>query len=292
MTNAGIRMTIGLLLACQLLSGCSKAPAKDGRIMARAGNNYITVSDFNDRIASMPPYYREAIEKNKRRYLDEMIAEKLFYEEAVRRGLNNDAEVLELIKEARKKIIIAKFMQSEVEDRAVVSEEDSKRFYELHKDELKTPEIFRASHILVPTEADASAALDALSKGASFEELARTRSIDPTASRGGDIGYFRAGQLIADFEKVCTKLEVGQLSGVVHTQFGYHIIKLTERNPPGIESYENAKAAIEAQLKKGKRRVVFEEMLADLKNKYGVEIHEAVLKSLEVPGAASPEEKL
>ena len=247
------------------------------------GNNYITVSDLNARVSKMPSYYRQAVEKNKKRYLEEMVAEELFYDEAIRDGINKDEEVKELVKEATKKIIIAKFIKTEVDDKAAVSEDDLKRFYELHKAEFKTPEIWRASHILVATDVEARDVLDQLAKGASFEELAKMRSMDATASRGGDIGYFKQGQPIPDFEKVTMALEVGQVSGVVHTQFGYHIIKLTDKKAAGSDSYENARPAIEAELKKGKRRVMFEELLAKLKEKYGVEIHEPVLKSLDAP---------
>ena len=158
-----------------------------------------------------------------------------------------------------------------------------KKFYDEHKDEFKTPEMWRASHILVADEKEAKAMLDELAKGAKFEDLARAHSIDATASRGGDVGYFRAGQLIPDFEKACLKLDVGQTSGIVQTQFGYHIIKLTDKKEPGVKSYEEAKRAIEAELKKKKRSELFNALVLRLKNKYGVEVNENVFEKAVPP---------
>jgi peptidyl-prolyl cis-trans isomerase C len=278
--NRHLHIIAVLILGC-FLAGCAKKPSSDDKILARAGNDFITLSEFKTRIARMPSYFQDAVSKNKKRYLDEMIAEKLFYEEALRKGVNRDKEVAEILNEAKKKIVIAKFIKQEVEDKAVVREEDIKKFYGEHKDEFKTPEMWRASHILVATEAEAKGILDALAAGAKFEDLAKQKSMDVTASRGGDIGYFRVGQLVPEFEKACIKLNVGQLSDIVKTKFGYHIIKLTDKKAQGAESYENARTAVENELKKAKRRVLFDELLARLKAKYGIEIHEEVMKTLE-----------
>ena len=279
-----------LLLTCVVqifvfsIDGCAKRPSPEDKVLAKVSNKVITVKDFKSRIAKLPSYYQGIVDKNKKGYLDETIMEMLLYEDAIRKGLDKDKEVRDVVSEARKKILIAKLIKNEVEDKANVSEDEMKRFYELHKAEFKSPELWRASHILVATEKEAKDILDELSKGASFEELAKARSMDATASRGGDVGYFRAGQLVPDFEKACLKLDVGQLSDVVHTQFGYHVIKLTDKKEPAIENYEKAKKAIEAELKKQKRRELFDKLVFNLKEKYGVEIKEDVFKNLDAAG--------
>ena len=231
----------------------------------------------------MPAYYQNIASKNPKRYIEDIIVEMLCYEEGVRKGIDRDKEVKEVVNEAKKKIVMAKLIKNEVEDKIVVTEDEMKKFYDEHKDEFKTPEMWRASHILVADEKEAKAMLDELAKGAKFEDLARAHSIDATASRGGDVGYFRAGQLIPDFEKACLKLDVGQTSGIVQTQFGYHIIKLTDKKEPGVKSYEEAKRAIEAELKKKKRSELFNALVLRLKNKYGVEVNENVFEKAVPP---------
>lgn len=275
---------IGLIIFMVIFAiaaGCARKAPDDDNVLAQVSNRFITLGDFKKKIARLPAYYQNVVEKNKKRYLDEVIMEALMYEEALRKGLEKDKEVKEVVNEARKKILIAKLVKNEVEDNVKVTEDELKSFYESHKDEFKSPPMWRASHILVSDEQEAKEILSELAKGANFEELAKARSMDATASRGGDVGYFRAGQLVPEFEKACLDLKVGEMSGIVHTQFGYHIIKLTDRNEEGVESYEKAKRKIESDLKKKKRSELFDKLVADLKEKYGVKIKEDVFKTLD-----------
>ncbi|MFH0764446.1 MAG: peptidyl-prolyl cis-trans isomerase [Candidatus Omnitrophota bacterium] len=262
------------------LYACAKKPSGDDRVLARVSNKFITVKDFKARIAKIPPYYRNIVEKDKKKYLDEVMIQMLCYEEAVREGIGRDKEIQEVINEARKKILIAKLIKDEVEDRMSVSEDEIRNFFETHRDEFKAPELWRASHILVNDEKEASGLADELARGASFEDLARKHSTDATASRGGDVGYFRRGQVVPDFEKACIKLNVGETSPIIRTQFGYHIIKLTDRKDPGLQNYEEAKGSIENELKRKKRSDLFNKLVLKLKSKYGVEVKEDVFNSL------------
>jgi peptidyl-prolyl cis-trans isomerase C len=88
---------------------------------------------------------------------------------------------------------------------------------------------WRASHILVKDRALAQELLIRLKKGANFETLAREFSTCPSKSKGGDLGWFGPGQMVAPFENAVKRLGIGSLSDVVSTQFGYHVIKLTGR---------------------------------------------------------------
>lgn len=263
-------------------SGCGNKPSGDDRVLAKVSNRFVTLKEFKSRIAKMPSYYQNIVEKNRKRYLDELIVEMLFYEEAIRDGLDRDKEVQDVINEAKKKILIAKLIKNEVEDKIKISDQEMEQFYENNKDKFQSPPMRRASHILVATEKDARDVLDELSKGAKFEDLAMARSMDATASRGGDVGYFRSGQVVPEFEKVCLKLNVGEVSDVVHTQFGYHVIKLTDIKEAASEDYEEVKGTIEGELKKQKRRELFDKLVLNLKGKYGVEIKEDVFETLDI----------
>lgn len=266
-----------------LASGCAKKPSSDTIVLAKISNSTITLGEFNAKIAKLPSYYQRVIVQNKMRYLEEMIAEKLFYEDAVRKGLNNDKEVAEIVKDAKKRFVIAKLIKNEIDDKTTVSEDEIKAFYEANKDTMKTPEMWRASHILVPTEEEAKDIQQQLASGAKFEDLAKARSKDATASRGGDVGYFRTGQLVPDFENVAIKLNVGQTSDIVHTKFGYHIIRLTDKKEPGIQSYEKAKPVIENELKKKKKVQMFERFILELKKKYGVVVNDSAINAIAAP---------
>ena len=271
-------LSAGLVL---FVSACAKKTSDDDRVLIKVSNRFVTVGEFKSKIAKMPAYYQSVVEKNKKRYMEELILEMLLYEEAVRQGVDRGKDIQEIINEAKKKIVVAKLIKNEVDDKVSMSEDEMKKFYELNKDQFKAPEMWRASHILVSDEAQARSIQNELAKGANFEELARSKSTDATASRGGDIGYFRLGQVVPDFENACAKLSIGQTSDIVHTQFGYHIIKLTDKKQGGIQGYEESKRLIESVLRRKKRTELFNSLVANLKSKYNVKVEEDVFESLE-----------
>jgi len=86
-----------------------------------------------------------------------------------------------------------------------------------------------ARHILVPTEEEALDLKRQLDEGADFGELAQQHSQCPSGQRGGDLGEFRPGQMVREFNDVCFNEAVGEIHGPVKTQFGYHLIQVTKR---------------------------------------------------------------
>jgi peptidyl-prolyl cis-trans isomerase C len=268
-----------LIASC--LAGCSSKPAGQDKILVTVGNKFITLGDYKQKLARLPTYYQGIAERNKKSLLDDMIMESLLLEDAVRKGVDKDKEVRDILEEAKKKIIMAKFMKTEVDDKIKISEEDLKKYYELHKEEYKKPEMWRASHILVSSEADAKGVIAELSAGKKFPDIAKERSIDATAARGGDVGYFRKGQVLPEFENACAALEVGQTSPVVHTQFGYHVIKLTDRKPESQMSFEEAKPMVDNDLRVNKRAELFSKLVADLKNRYRVNMEDDAMKAID-----------
>ena len=273
-----------LILSSLFLNGCEPRSSGQDKVLATVGNKFITLHDFRQKLSRLPSYYQGMAEKNKKTLFDDMIVESLFLEDAMRKGIDRDREVRDIINEARKKIIIAKFVKTEVDDKIKVSEEEMKKYYEEHKDEFKKPEMWRASHILVASEGEAKDVQAALAGGKNFQELAGEKSIDATASRGGDVGYFRKGQVVPEFESACFALKVGDISPIVHTQFGYHIIKLTDKKPETVRSFEEAKPILENELKIKKRNDLFDKLVIDLKDKYRVRVEDDAIKAIESAG--------
>lgn len=145
-----------------------------------------------------------------------------------------------------------------------LAEADAKEYYDGHQDEFRQEEQVRARHILIRLAEDAddagkaearTRADDALAKikgGADFATLATEASEDSSASRGGDLGVFRRGLMVPEFEAAAFALEPGQVSEVVETQFGFHIIKVEEKIPAGMRPFEDARLQIEAKLRSQK----------------------------------------
>ncbi|WP_347861241.1 peptidylprolyl isomerase [Salimicrobium sp. PL1-032A] len=124
-----------------------------------------------------------------------------------------------------------------------ISEEEMKDYYERMQTEVQ------ASHILVEDEETANKVLDELNNGAEFGSLASEYSTDGSAQQGGKLGYFGPGEMAQEFEATAYDLEVDEVSEPVQTQFGYHIIKVTDkREAEDVKSYEEAKAEIKRTL--------------------------------------------
>lgn len=267
------------LLIIAAISGCGDAKSKP---LANVDGKVVTVGDFEKRLAKLPPYYRTIASQRKKDFLEDLIAEQLLYGEAKRRGLNRDGEVKELINEARKKILVAKLIEIETGKKSPAREDEVKAYYETHKDEFVTPIRLRASHILIHTESEAKEILQKLGAGVDFAQLAREYSKDPSKEKGGDIGYFSRGQLIPEFENVCFSLEVGEVSDIVKTQLGYHIIKLTEKKEPATKELSEVRSEIEKNLRDQTERESFEKLVKGLRAKSHVKINEGLLKDVEV----------
>jgi peptidyl-prolyl cis-trans isomerase C len=101
-----------------------------------------------------------------------------------------------------------------------------------------------ARHILVPTEDEAKAIEAELKKGADFATLAKEKSKDPGAADGGDLGYFTKDQMVAEFSDVAFKLDKGQVSDPVKTQFGWHIIKVEDKRTKPTPTFDEVKSQI------------------------------------------------
>ena len=210
------------------LAGCTGKGGK--QVLARIDQkDVITVQDFTDRISKLPQRYQDLANSNKRQFLDELIVDVLLYNEAERKGLERDPEVNKIFEEAKRKILIARLLKDEIDDEVTVTDVEIQDYYNASRDKFMMPEVLRASHILVKTKKEADDILVELSNGRSFEDLARSRSVDPTAKVGGDIGYFTRQQLVPEIEEAAFKMNEGEISGVIKTKFGYHVVKLTEK---------------------------------------------------------------
>jgi peptidyl-prolyl cis-trans isomerase C len=166
-----------------------------------------------------------------------------------------------LREQLKRGIMINVFIEAEVLSKIEITDAQLKAFYDENPEAFQMPESMRASHILIGVDADADAdakdqakrkadeLLEKVTSGDDFAELAKSESTCPSAAQGGDLGEFKRGQMVAPFENAAFGLEPGDVSGVVETQFGYHIIKATDKNPAEVVPFEEVKGRIEKQLK-------------------------------------------
>jgi peptidyl-prolyl cis-trans isomerase C len=273
-----------------LSAGCG-GQQEEERVLATIGDTEIKVSDFRERLQNLPERYSDMAMEKKGQFLEELINDTLLYQEALRSDIDEDEQIRRMLHEARKKILITGLLKKKVSDRVEITGEDVTGFYEENKDKYMTPEVLKVSHILVPSREEAESIHSSLMRGADFEQTARARSVDPTAQRGGDIGYFPRGQLMPEFEAGFAGLEVGEISGPVKTKLGYHIIKLTDRREPRVMPLDKVRNDVRKRLFALKRREMLEKMLEELREDTSIEINEDVLKDLGTNGKGSQKEQ-
>jgi len=184
----------------------------------------------------------------------------------------------------RRDIVIANFIQQTIVPKATVSDEESRKFYDQNQDKFNQGETAKASHILIGVDAKATAAEKKKARekaaklrkelvgGADFAALAKENSTCPSSQQGGDLGFFGKGQMVPPFEQAAFNLKKGELSDVVETQFGYHIIKLTEKKAAETIAYKDAKPRIEEYLKGQKVSSAVSALLEEKRKDAKVEI--------------------
>ena len=254
----------------------SEAP-KDGKVVAEIGKEKITLDEINEMIKEIPEQYQAVAQAQKDMLLDRLIDQKLLYGEASKLGLDKDPDVQKQLDETRKDILIRAYLKKEIMDTVKVTDEEAKKYYDANKDKIKEPEKINVSHILVDNEAEAKDILAKLKGGADFAALAKEKSKDASKEKGGEIGFIAKGQTAPEFEQAAFALQPGQISDVVKTQFGYHIIKVTEKQPEKVMAYDDIKDQLKQMLLSGKQKESFDALLKDLREKNKVVVYKDVL---------------
>lgn len=190
----------------------------------------------------------------------------------------------ELLDEARKQLTVQKFVESKILAEVKVTDAVAKDFYDKNQAQMKRPEQVHARHILIRADANAPAAdkqkakakaeelLARAKKGEDFAKLASENSDDPgSKANGGDLSWFSRGQMVEPFEKAAFSLQPNQISPVVETQFGYHVIQVLEKKAETTVPFEEAKDRISEFLKNQQSQQAVQSRIQQLRTQGKVE---------------------
>jgi peptidyl-prolyl cis-trans isomerase C len=251
------------------------AAAQADPIVIAAGGLSIRQSEFESALKSLPAEYQQYAQgPGKKQFAEDYLRMKMLAAEGTKNGLDKDPDVVKQLSLMRENLI-AQAQLTKIESGITVSDADLQKKYDENKG---TYEQVKARHILIAfkgspaaqegkpelTDEQAKAKADDLRKqivaGASFEELAKKESDDAgSGARGGDLGEFGRGQMVPEFEKAAFEAKPGDLTPVVKTQFGYHIIKVEAH---GSTPFEQVKAGLE----KSERQARMQARLDEMKN--------------------------
>lgn len=195
----------------------------------------------------------------------------------------------ELLAEVELNLIVQRLAAKDVK----VTDEEVAKYFEEHKDEYSTPAKVRARHILLQTEAEAKDVLAQLQSGADFAELAKKYSIDTgSKDNGGELGFFTEDQVVPEFGNAAFALKVGETSGIVQSQYGFHIIQAEEKQDAKAATLADVQGLIRQQLT-DERTPKPEEVIAQLKEKASFDVKWDEYRDVFAPPAdsqASPAE--
>jgi peptidyl-prolyl cis-trans isomerase C len=227
-------LALGLTVAAGLSAGAQTTlkPLDNAAdpLVATVDGAMIRRSDVQDFQRNLPPQYQQLpLEMLFPTLLDRLIDSKLIYEAGVKQKLEADEEVKRRLQQYEERLVQEIYLTRLIEK--TVTPDALRQRYEKFIKETPAREEISARHILVQTEAEAKDVLAQIQKGADFAELARSKSIDPSAkAQGGDLGFFGREEMVPEFSEAAFKLKDGEITKApVKTQFGWHIIKVEAR---------------------------------------------------------------
>ena len=231
-------------------------------IVANVNNEDISLETMIHAMNELPPeiqsqpfmsYYEDLLER--------VIDIKLFAQEGKKMKLDEEPSVRAAIDFVIEKVLMQAFLSKYVQEN--IKEENLKASYNNFIADETSREEIKASHILIDTESEAIDVINMLNDGDDFAELAKNKSTGPSGPSGGDLGWFKRGQMVPPFEKAAFSLNKNEIiQRPVQTQFGWHVIKVFDKRIPEAPSYESMKSKLIQDLE----RKIVSKKIQDLRN--------------------------
>lgn len=292
-----------LILACAGFAGCSKFGGDKGKtalgsdVVAQVGDEKITAKDIDEILSHIPMQYRQRYSsaQGRREIIDGMVNIKMLAWEARNRELDKLDSVKMKISFLTDQTL-AKELEGELKKSFKVSDADIATYYQEHQDKYVAPERIKASHILVDKEDQAKSILKQIRKGADFGGLAKQYSKCPSAQKGGDLGWFGKGKMDPAFEKAAFALKKGEVSDVVKSSFGYHIIRLDDRRETKTRTLDQVSRSIERIIQRERMEKELSGLKDSIRKKASVAVNDEYFKkfpneprpAMEGPGLPMP----
>jgi peptidyl-prolyl cis-trans isomerase C len=283
------KLIVSAMILIAALAGCSteksassagKADMSDPHIVAVVGDVKIMDTDIDALLQEIPEQARAqyASPDGKKEFVNSLTEIKMLSLEARKQGIDKNPDVKRKLDFMGDQMLARGLAESTVE-KIEVSDEDVSKYYNDNKDKFTTGPRVKLRHILVDNEGDAQTILAELKKGADFSALAKEKSKCPSSQQGGELGWATKGMMVPEFENAAFVLEKGQMSGVVKSTFGYHIIMCDDVEAAKQIAIEEAKGVIEQQIRGEKGEETIQALIDQVKKDYPVTINEGYFKS-------------
>lgn len=281
-----------LVVACVFLMlfavSCRKVKPLKEKELVRINDRVITLTEFEQEMEQLPPSLKALVitDKGRREFLQKLIERELLLQEGVKKGFNKDAEILSKVEQFKQGLIIEALTQKFCAGKDEVSDKEMKAYYRGNKEQFFLGEGVRVRHIMVKTLSEAQEIKKRLNQGEDFITLAEQYSIWPSRENGGDLGYITRGMVDKAFEDAAFSLKRrGEVSGIVKTKMGFHIIRLEDRQGPHQLAFAEVQEKIRKFLREKKRREILTSHLKGLREEAQISINEQLLAAEEGKGS-------
>jgi peptidyl-prolyl cis-trans isomerase C len=264
-------------------SGCEKWGEKGlgGKELVRINNVSISLEEFRQMSEKQPleGKIRLVSERGLRDFFENyVVTREVLYQEAKKKGLDKKKEILAKVEDFRKAMVIDALLEEALKEKDEVSDSEIQKYYKENEDRFTEPREVRVRHIVVNSEPILKEVLVKVSKGESFEKLASNYNIDKSREDGGNLGYIRRGQLapsFAQFEEAAFSLRrKGEISEVVKTPYGYHLIQLEERRGTALRPFDQVKEKIRFFLQTKKKQDAYLQYVKEAKSRAKIVVNE------------------
>jgi len=299
MTKRWIFLGISLLFSLWF-SGCEKLGEKGlgGKELVRINNVSISLEEFRQMSEKQPleGKIRLVSEKGLREFLENyVITREVLYQDAKKKGLDKKKEILVRVEDFKRAMVIDALLEEELRGKDEVSDSEVQKYYQENQDRFTEPREVRIRHIVVNSEPILKEVLMKLSKGEGFEKLASTYNIDKSREDGGNLGYIRRGQLAPSFaqfeEAVFSLRRKGEVSEVVKTPYGYHLIELEDRRGTALRPFDQVREKIRFFLQSKKKQDAYLQYVKEAKSRAKIVVNEKLWAEEEKKEPNRKEEK-
>jgi len=263
----------------------AKPAAPEGDVIATYAGNRLDAARVTKEMERLPAPSRAYLQApdRKKQFVENMILNELLYAEGQKQGYDKDEDIDRQVNDLRRRLVVQRVVR-EFQKPPEITDEQAKKYYDDNPNLYSSTQI-RASHILVKDEAQAREIRDQLKADPSkFAEIAKEKSTDKTSgAKGGDLGMFGQGRMVPEFERAAFALKPNEISDIVKTQYGYHIILVVERKEGERRPFDQVKEQIKATLRNKAIQDQQEKRYADLKQSANMKIDDLVLEKLQVP---------
>ncbi len=260
-------------------SGCKNQKEKRN-VIASVGNTRLSVDEI---MIDAPPRVRSGLTSFEiKEYALRWINNEVLYQEALNRELEKGDEFKNEFIKLKKELLISKLIEQTLENQITVTDEEIESYFKNNSDEFILAEgIVHAYHVLVEKRTAANAIRSRLNKGEAFDEIVKETYKDSLSTENWDLGYFSKDEIIPEISKIVFDLQVGKNSNPIKTEFGYHVVKLVDKQKKGeIKKLELVENEIRLKLETQKKEAYYQRFLLRMKSNFKIQTNFQLLESI------------